>query len=62
MDSCAPSKSAKSDNKGGGGAEGFHNLRSIEGKSVTSRYHGSKFSGSQQYGASMLHSRGLRVE
>ena len=46
----------------GGGAEGFHNLRSIEGKSVTSRYHGSKFSGSQQYGASMLHSRGLRVE
>ena len=32
-------------------SDGFHNLRSIEGKSVTSRHHGCKISGSQQYGA-----------
>ena len=43
-------------------SDGFHNLRSIEGESVTSRYHGSKISESQQYGATMLHSGGLRVE
>ena len=44
------------------GTHRFPNLHSIERKSVMSRYHGSKISGSQQNGAGMLRSEGLRAE
>ena len=44
------------------GTDRFPNLHAIERKSVMSRYHGSKISGSQQYGTRMLRSEGLRVE
>ena len=36
------------------GSDGFHTFRSTEGESVTSRYHGSKISESQQYGETIL--------
>ena len=42
-------------------SDGFHNLQSTDGKSVTSRYHGSKISGSKQYGGTITHSKELRV-